>query len=130
MGGKVDASFNNLGITYPQIKGGNLRVLAIMADERYHLLPDVPTMKELGYDVVTGSSRGYSGPKGIPADIQNILIEAFKKMAADPQFTKACEDRALVIDMRYGQEYMDMLKKDEKYYGELWDEVKDQYTTK
>ncbi|SBW08483.1 Trap-t family transporter, periplasmic binding protein [uncultured delta proteobacterium] len=128
MGGKVDVSFNNLGITYPQIKGGNLRVLAIMAENRYHLLPDTPTMKELGYDVVTGSSRGYSAPKGTPDDVKKILIDAFKKMAADPQFIKACEDRALVVDMRYGQEYMDMMKKDEKYYGELWEEVKGQYT--
>lgn len=128
MGGKVDASFNNLGITYPQIKGGNLRILAIMSKERYHLLPDTPTMKELGYNVVTGSSRGYSAPKGTPASVTKTLIDAFKKMADDPQFIKACEDRALVIDMQYGQDYMDMMKSDEKYYGELWDEVKHLYS--
>ena len=39
MGGKIDASFNNLGITYPQIKAGNLKALALFTEERSPLLP-------------------------------------------------------------------------------------------
>ena len=70
LAGKIDASFNNLGITFPQIKAGNLRVLAVFAAERLPDLPDVPTLRELGIDVVAGSSRGYSAPKGMPAEAQ------------------------------------------------------------
>ena len=130
MGGKVDVSFNNLGITYPQIKGGNLRALAIFAEKRYPLLPDVPTVKELGFDVVAGSSRGYSAPKGIPADVKKILIDAFKKMAQDPAFIKGCEDRASVIDMKYGDEYKKFLETEEKVFAAIWNEVKSQYSGK
>jgi tripartite-type tricarboxylate transporter receptor subunit TctC len=127
MGGKIDASFNNLGITYPQIKGGNLRPLALFADKRYPLLPDVPTMKELGVDLVAGSSRGYSAPKGLPAEIKKILIDAFKKMAQDPAFIKGCDDRASVVDMKYGDDYKAFLEKDEQMFTAIWNEVRSTY---
>ena len=130
MGGKINASFNNLGITYPQIKAGNLRALAIFAEKRVEMLPDVPTMKELGYDVVSGSSRGYSAPKGIPAEARDALIEAFKKMAEMPEFVKACNDRASIIDMKYGDEYAAMLAEQETAFKAIWDEVKEQYQGK
>ena len=88
MGGKIDVSFNNLGIVAPQVEAGNLIALALFSEERYPGLPDVPTMKELGYDLVSGSSRGYSAPKGIPEDVKETLINAFKKMAEMPEFVQ------------------------------------------
>ena len=127
MAGKIDASFNNLGITYPQVKAGALRPLALFADKRYALLPDVPTLKELGVDLVAGSSRGYSAPKGLPPDIRKTLIEAFKKMAADPAFIKGCEDRASVVDMKYGDEYRAFLEREEKVFTDIWNEVRHIY---
>ena len=128
MGGKIDVSFNNLGITYPQIKGGNLRPLAVFSEERYALLPDVPTLKELGVDQISGSSRGYSAPKGLPKEIKEQLINAFREMAKDPAFIKGCEDRASAVDMKYGDEYKAYLEAEEKAFQEVWDEVKGQYT--
>ncbi|WP_418844596.1 tripartite tricarboxylate transporter substrate binding protein [Pyramidobacter piscolens] len=127
MGKKIDVSFNNIGIVFPQIKADNLRALAIMAEKRYELLPDVPTMKEKGIDVVSGSSRGYSAPADIPEEARQTLIEAFKKMAEMREFKKACADRASIIDMKYGDDYMAMLKKQEKDFTEIWNEVKDQF---
>lgn len=130
MGGKIDASFNNLGIVFPQVKAGNIRALALFAEKRYSGLPDVPTMKELGYNVVSGSSRGYSAPKGIPAEAKNALIKAFKTMAKMPEFEKACNDRASMIDMKFGDDYKKMLEAEEKQFRMIWDEVKDDYKKK
>lgn len=130
MGKKIDASFNNLGITFPQIKAGNLRALALFADKRDPNIPDVPTLKELGFDVVSGSSRGYSAPKGIPAEARDALIKAFGKMAEDPAFKKAAADRALPIDMKLGDAYANYLKTQEKTFRGIWDEVKGQYQAK
>jgi len=130
MGGKIDASFNNLGITYPQIKAGNLVPLALFAEERYELLPNVPTLKELGHNVVSGSSRGYSAPKGIPGEAKIALVEAFRKMAEMPEFVKACNDRASIIDMKFGDEYKAMLEEQETIFKGIWEEVKDQYQKK
>ncbi|MGE5247266.1 MAG: Bug family tripartite tricarboxylate transporter substrate binding protein [Verrucomicrobiota bacterium] len=130
MGKKIDASFNNLGITFPQIKAGNLRALALFAEKRDANLPDVPTLKELGYDVVSGSSRGYSAPKGIPAEARDALIKAFKKMGDDPVFLKAAADRALPVDLKLGDAYTNYLQKQDKEFRTIWNEVKGQYQAK
>ena len=127
MGKKIDASFNNIGLVYPQIMAGNLRALAIMAEKRFEKLPDVPTLREKGIDVVNGSSRGYSAPAGIPEEVKTMLIEAFKKMAEMPEFRKACDDRALIVDMKFGDDYQKMLADQEQAYFGIWDEIKDQY---
>lgn len=126
-GNKIDVSFNNLGITYPQIEAGNLRILAIFSEERNDMVPDTPTFKELGYNVVAGSSRGYSAPKGIPDEIKEILCQAFEEMAENPDFVKAANDRALPVDIKVGDEYAKYLKEQEEAFTEIWNEVKDQY---
>ena len=130
MGGKIDASFNNLGITFPQIKAGNLRALALFAEKRDPNIPDVPTLKELGFNVVSGSSRGYSAPKGIPKAAKDKLIAAFAEMAKDPEFQKAAAARALPLDIKLGDEYGKYLADQEAAFKEIWDEVKSQYSKK
>lgn len=130
MGGKIDASFNNLGITFPQIQAGNLRPLAIFAEERVEMLPDVPTLKELGIDVVAGSSRGYSAPADVPEEARAQLIEAMKKMAADPDFQKDAAARALFINFKAGSEYEQFLAEQEKTFSEVWDAVRDDVQAK
>ena len=130
MGRKVDVSFNNLGITFPQIKAGNLRALALFAEKRDPNIPDVPTLKELGFDVISGSSRGYCAPKGIPAPVRDTLIKAFRQMAEDPAFKKAAADRALPLDLKYGDAYTEYLQREEKTFRKVWDEVKSQYQGK
>ncbi|MDR1508539.1 MAG: tripartite tricarboxylate transporter substrate binding protein [Synergistaceae bacterium] len=130
MGGKIDASFNNLGITFPQVKAGNLRALAVFSEERYEGLADIPTAKELGYNIVSGSSRGYSAPKGIPAEAREILIGAFKKMAEMPEFRKACADRASIVDLKFGEDYAKMLSDQEAQFKIIWEEVREQYQGK
>src|SRR5205814_665016 len=69
IGGQVDATFMNINTGLPQIKAGKLRALAITSTKRSPLLPDVPTMEELGYKGVTVySSQAISEPNGVPAD--------------------------------------------------------------
>ena len=123
MGGQIDASFNNLGITYPQIEAGNLRPLAIMAAERNPDLPDVPTMQELGYDVVTGSSRGYSAPAGLPQERREALISALEKVAKDEEFLANARERAMTIDFMDGEEYEEYLTNMKETYGRLMERV-------
>jgi putative tricarboxylic transport membrane protein len=129
-GMKVDLSFNNLGVTFPQIKAGALRALVIFADKRDPSIPDVPTMKELGFNVVSGSSRGYSAPKGIPAAAKEKLIAAFAEMGKMPEFQKAAAERALPVDLKLGDEYGKYLAEQEAVFKAVWDEVKSQYTGK
>lgn len=72
--GHVDVSFQNINAVISQIKGGNLRVLAVTGDKRSPLLPDVPTLSEagvVGADVF--SWQAIAAPKGLPADVRTKL---------------------------------------------------------
>ncbi|MFC3291954.1 tripartite tricarboxylate transporter substrate binding protein [Modicisalibacter luteus] len=120
MGGKIDASFNNVGTVYNQIEAGNLRALAVLANERLDILPDVPTLKEQGIDVVAGSSRGYSAPAGIPEEARKQLVAAFDKLATNEEFLAEAKKRALNVDLVTGQEYDQMFQDVESQVKEMW----------
>ncbi|MEO7855086.1 MAG: tripartite tricarboxylate transporter substrate binding protein [Rubrivivax sp.] len=122
---KIDASANNLGITYPQIKAGNMRALAVFTEQRVPELPDVPTMRELGVDVVAGSSRGYSAPKGMPEAARKEFIEAMERVMQNPDFKRDAAERAMVIDFKAGDAYMSFLKNQEVAFNKIWAEIKD-----
>jgi len=85
MGGQVDATFMNINTGLPQIKAGKLRALAITSTKRSPLLPDVPTMAELGFPGVTVYSwQAFAAPKGIPADIKAKFRDAVVTALNDP----------------------------------------------
>jgi tripartite-type tricarboxylate transporter receptor subunit TctC len=83
--GQVDGTFMNINTGLPNIKGGKLRALAITSTKRSPLLPDVPTMEELGYKGVTVYSwQAFAAPKGLPADIKAKLHEGLVAGLNDP----------------------------------------------
>ena len=69
-----------------QIKAGKLRALACFSSQRAASLPDVPTLKELGYNVEFSLWVGVFAPKGTPAPIVKTIGEAVKKAATSDQF--------------------------------------------
>jgi tripartite-type tricarboxylate transporter receptor subunit TctC len=70
------------------IRAGTFRALAYLDDKRDNDLPDVPTLKELGYNVVYRMWRGILAPKGTPRPIVDKLAVAFKKMTEDKSVKK------------------------------------------
>ena len=123
LGGHITATSNNLGITYPQIKDGALRALAIYTEERSPLIPDVPTARELGYDIISGSSRGYSVLKGTPQEAIDKLEEAFWKVMEDEEFLANAEKIGLPLDPRGPENYSDFLNKLTEDFEAVWAEV-------
>ena len=90
LGGQVDATFMNINTGMPHFKAGKLRPIAITSSKRSPLLPDVPTMEELGYKGVTVYSwQAFAVPKGTPADVKAKLLElGFEIVGNTPeQFT-------------------------------------------
>ncbi len=73
MGGNIDAAGLNLTEALDQIRRGDFRALAVMADERLAIIPDIPTTIELGYDVVYSTVRGFLVLKGTPEDRIRVL---------------------------------------------------------
>jgi len=86
LGGHVTAlmSYSTMGIQY----AGKFRALAIASEARMDVLPDVPTFKELGYDIVEGAYRGVAAPPGTPDDVIRILANAFETVHKDPEVRK------------------------------------------
>jgi tripartite-type tricarboxylate transporter receptor subunit TctC len=85
LGGQVDATFMNINTGLPHIKSGKLRALAITSSKRSPLLPDVPTMEELGFKGVTVYSwQAFAAPKGVPADVKAKVRETVVTALNDP----------------------------------------------
>ena len=70
LGGQVDMMFNNPVSSFPHVKAGKLRALAVTGSSRLVTAPDVPTIAELGYPGFEASTwYGFLGPAGIPKDV-------------------------------------------------------------
>jgi tripartite-type tricarboxylate transporter receptor subunit TctC len=79
MGGKIDASSQHPAEVLSQVKAGEVRILAVSSERRINLWPDVPTMKELGVDVVYDQWRGCAAPKGTPPPVIEKMSALIKK---------------------------------------------------
>jgi tripartite-type tricarboxylate transporter receptor subunit TctC len=83
--GEISFQFENAATAIPQVKGGKLRALGETGAQRLALLPDVPTMQELGLkDFVVGSWYGVSAPAGTPHDVTQVIADATVRVLKDP----------------------------------------------
>jgi tripartite-type tricarboxylate transporter receptor subunit TctC len=78
------------------IDAGEIRVLNIWAEKRSKRLPDVPTLKELGYPFVFDSPWGFAGPKGMDPAIVKVLHDAFKKAIEEPEVLAVMEKHEML----------------------------------
>ena len=89
LGGHVDALATGPGTVIQHIKAGKLRALAGWGAKRIDALPDLPTLKELGYDAEFYIWSGLFAPAGTPAAILQTLRHAAAEAVKDPQFRTA-----------------------------------------
>lgn len=114
-GGHVDVNFSNVGDTNIAHRNGDLKILAVMAPERSGFIPDVPTLEELGYsDVISWSARGIAAPKGTDPALLEQLQEAFVDGMQDPEHLAKMEELGLLVDIRTGDSYREMLEEEEQ----------------
>jgi tripartite-type tricarboxylate transporter receptor subunit TctC len=113
LGGHVDIAFDNVGSIVKRVRSGEVRGLATMDPQRSKFLPEVATTAELGYpSVVSNSTRGIAGPKGLPEPVVRKLQDVLAKAMAHPEHVKKMEDAGLAIKVMVGDEYA-------KYYRDL-----------
>jgi tripartite-type tricarboxylate transporter receptor subunit TctC len=98
LGGHVAAAVMGIGEAAPLHAEGQLRILATMASRTRPEAPDVPTFRELGFDIVSGSDRGMAAPAGVPEEILAILQEAVRRTVEDPAFLAEAEKQQLPIN--------------------------------
>jgi tripartite-type tricarboxylate transporter receptor subunit TctC len=90
LGGHVEVISTTSG-WIPLVEAGKLRLLATYGEKRTKRFSNVPTVKELGFNVVQTNPGWIFGPKSMPTDIIEILHESFKKALDDPRFLAAME---------------------------------------
>ena len=91
LGGQVEASAQGPAAAIGQIRGGKMRALAGWGTERLKLLPDLPTFKELGYDVEFYIWSGVFAPAATPSPVVTRLREVVKTAATSQEFRNAME---------------------------------------
>ena len=90
LGKQVGGSFGYS--TIQMMLGAQVRCLAVAMEQRHPKLPDCPTFKEQGYDLVGGAYRGVAVPKSTPPDVQAKMADILAKINADPEFIRKMEE--------------------------------------
>jgi tripartite-type tricarboxylate transporter receptor subunit TctC len=78
-------------IAVPHLKAGKIRALATWGATRLTAFPDIPTMKELGYNIEYYLWTGLFAPKNVPANVVKVLRDATRQAVHDREFNNAME---------------------------------------
>jgi tripartite-type tricarboxylate transporter receptor subunit TctC len=114
LGGHVDTLASGPAVVIPHIKGGKLRPLAGWGDKRVAALPDVPTFKELGYDIEFYIWAGLFAPRGTPAPVMKTIRESVKQAVSTADFQSAMEKLQTPIAYLDAPEFQKFWDKDAK----------------
>lgn len=108
------------------LKAGQLKVIAVAAEERVSQLPDVPTIyEEIGVKVVADSSRGIVTKAGVPEEAVNKLREALKKVLESEEVRNKLAEQGIDVEITIGEDYIKIFEETEaqmkefgpKYFG-------------
>lgn len=120
LGGHVDCSAQTTEWK-AQVDAGKLRLLATLMDSRMAQYPQVPTLKEEGYDLVAPSIIAIVGPKGLPKDRVKQLHDAFRKTLDEPALKNSLDQFAMSVVYRNTE---DLGKFMEKLYNSSAEMIK------
>lgn len=105
LGGHVDLAISNPNELFPQIEAGKLRPLAVFSNERLAALKEVPTMKELGYNMQFFTHRGILAPAGIPKHEEEWLIGLMKKISQSKGWAEYANKYMMTVQFTGGADY-------------------------
>jgi tripartite-type tricarboxylate transporter receptor subunit TctC len=106
-------------LTLPHVKAGKMRVLATWGARRLAAFPDVPTLKELGYDVEYYLWAGLFTPRGAPPATVKALRDAVRQSVQDPEFKSAMEKAQTPIAYQDADEFKTFWDKDAQILAEV-----------
>ncbi len=97
LGNEVQTMFVTFSSAVTYVKSGRVRMLAAVSPERIPALPDVPTMREQGLDMVVGSWQGVYVPKGTPGTVVKKLFDVSQETMKHPEVIKRMADSGVSI---------------------------------
>lgn len=119
LGGHIQAVSVSPAEVASQVANGQLKVLAVMSDERIESMPDVPTLKEKGIDLSIGTWRGLAVPSETPDEIANILTEAFTNGAKEQAFVDFMKEAGLGYKLTDGNTFKQRMITEHNLFAEL-----------
>ncbi|MGE5158441.1 MAG: Bug family tripartite tricarboxylate transporter substrate binding protein [Gemmatimonas sp.] len=120
IGGRLDLAFLNVPAVLSQVRGGELRALAVASATRAKALPDTPTMAEAGYgDFAMSTWYGISAPGGTPRPIVDKLYAAIAKTLNAPKVKDKIESQGAQLFLKDPDAYAAYLQADAKLMLEL-----------
>ncbi|MCM2675888.1 tripartite tricarboxylate transporter substrate binding protein [Alkalicoccobacillus plakortidis] len=119
MGGHIDAVSVSPGEVETQVEAGNLKVLGVMADERLATHEDVPTLKEVGYDISLGTWRGLAVPTETPDEIVAQMEEYFIAVGQKDEFREEIEKLNLGYKVASGEEFLSLMESQDDLFSDL-----------
>jgi putative tricarboxylic transport membrane protein len=106
LGGHIEVQFGNPSEVLPLIQSGDVRPIAVSSAERLPAFPDIPTIKESGYDVTLTQLRGFVMPSNAPDDAVAYWADIIKKALESPEWKANYLDRFKVVPKYMaGQEF-------------------------
>ncbi|MFW2367569.1 MAG: tripartite tricarboxylate transporter substrate binding protein [Desulforhopalus sp.] len=120
MGGHLKAAmtYTPVSVNYKD----KFRTLAVASEERVPAMPDVPTFKELGYDIVGGAFRGVAAPLGTPQPVVDRLAKAFTE--TNKKISKKQLDLGFVMQYSTGDDTNALIDKMRAAYGDVLADIK------
>jgi tripartite-type tricarboxylate transporter receptor subunit TctC len=101
------------------VRAKKLVALMVFSEKRDRSLPDTPTARELGYDVVASPYTGIAGPKGMDKAVVEKLRTVFRQVIEDKAFRKLMKRIGESIDPKYGEDFAGVWKNDFEGYSEV-----------
>jgi tripartite-type tricarboxylate transporter receptor subunit TctC len=112
--------FATFSSTVNYAKQGRLRMLGVVAPERNAAYPEIPTMKEQGFNMVVGSWQGVFVPTGTPRPIVGKLFDVTQKAMKDPTVNKRLNDGGVpAIVSKSPEEFRNFVKAETDRFGKI-----------
>ena len=118
LGGVIDVFISNPSEIMGQVESGDLRVIASMSEKRLSILPEVPTLKEKGYDVVFGTWRGVAVKKGTDPKIIKTLEELFYKAADANIYREFLKNNGMDFNVKKEEEFKVFMSSQHKVFAD------------
>lgn len=120
LGNHVTATVNTISELLPHEESGSIKILAVTSDDRLGELAEVPTFKELGYDLISnGAWFGFMAPKDTPQEIISILDDAIEASLNDEEVIKKFQNAELPIKYLDHKEFEEKVIEEDKNNAEV-----------
>lgn len=118
--GRIHVMIDGVTAQLGNVKGGKTRALATLSEKRSALLPDVPTMAELGFSHLDAALwYGLSAPKGTPAAKTEPIFRAMQVAATSEELRKAFEMQGIVVDVKNAADYAKLIGAENDRYRKV-----------